>query len=98
MLMGSENNSDKNNLPAVTDSGKGRKDAIDLEAEKKEISKRYRHLLRACKSNLDKKDKKQEEKLIKQVEEEMLEAARNLDFEKAMELRDILFEIKSSRK
>ena len=53
MLMGSENNSDKNNLPAVTDSGKGRKDAIDLEAEKKEISKRYRHLLRACKSNLD---------------------------------------------
>ena len=35
MLMGSENNSDKNNLPAVTDSGKGRKDAIDLEAEKK---------------------------------------------------------------
>ncbi len=47
---------------------------------------------------IDKKDKKQEEKLIKQVEEEMLEAARNLDFEKAMELRDILFEIKSSRK
>ncbi|HNU49031.1 MAG TPA: RelA/SpoT family protein, partial [Bacteroidia bacterium] len=29
-----------------------------LEAEKKEISKRYRHLLRACKSDLDKKDKK----------------------------------------
>jgi excinuclease ABC subunit B len=65
----------------------------------KTISKEIRDLI----SNeeiliVDKKDKKQEEKLIKQVEEEMLEAARNLDFEKAMELRDILFEIKSSRK
>ena len=30
------------------------------------------------------------------VEEEMREAARNLDFERAMELRDILFEMKSN--
>ena len=58
MLMGSDNNSDKNNLPSVSASGKGSKVVIDLEAEKKEISKRYRHLLRACKSDLDKKDKK----------------------------------------
>ena len=29
-------------------------------------------------------------------EEEMREAARNLDFERAMELRDILFEMKSN--
>ncbi|MFZ7171159.1 MAG: RelA/SpoT family protein [Bacteroidota bacterium] len=56
--MGSDNNSDKNNLPSVSASGKGSKVVIDLEAEKKEISKRYRHLLRACKSDLDKKDKK----------------------------------------
>ncbi|HQO87458.1 MAG TPA: RelA/SpoT family protein, partial [Bacteroidia bacterium] len=56
--MGSENNSNKNNLPAVSASGKDSKVVIDLEAEKKEISKRYRHLLRACKSDLDKKDKK----------------------------------------
>ncbi|HMR46300.1 MAG TPA: bifunctional (p)ppGpp synthetase/guanosine-3',5'-bis(diphosphate) 3'-pyrophosphohydrolase [Bacteroidia bacterium] len=72
--MGSENNSDKNNLPAVTDSGKGRKDAIDLEAEKKEISKRYRHLLRACKSNLDKKDKK----LIRLAFDTALEAHKDM--------------------
>ena len=33
---------------------------------------------------------------IENVEEEMREAARNLDFERAMELRDILFEMKSN--
>ncbi len=43
---------------------------------------------------VEKISKKEEERLIKQVEEEMLEAAKNLDFEKAMELRDILFEMK----
>ncbi len=41
---------------------------------------------------LNKKDKK--EMLIK-LENEMKEAAKNLDFERAMELRDILFELKS---
>ena len=30
------------------------------------------------------------------IEAEMREAARNLDFERAMELRDILFEMKSN--
>lgn len=40
---------------------------------------------------------KEEQNLIKQIEEEMLEAARVLDFEKAMELRDILFEVKSRK-
>ena len=35
--------------------------------------------------------------LIQQIEEEMKEAARNLDFERAMELRDILFEYKSEK-
>ena len=29
------------------------------------------------------------------IEQEMREAAKNLDFERAMELRDILFEMKS---
>lgn len=33
--MGSENNSNKNNLPAVSASGKDSKVVIDLEAEKK---------------------------------------------------------------
>jgi excinuclease ABC subunit B len=35
--------------------------------------------------------------MINEIEVEMREAAANLDFEKAMELRDILFELKSSK-
>ena len=31
------------------------------------------------------------------LENEMKEAAKNLDFERAMELRDILFELKSEK-
>jgi len=38
--------------------------------------------------------KKDREQLIIQIEKEMKEAAKNLDFERAMELRDILFEYK----
>ena len=38
---------------------------------------------------------KNNKKLISEIESEMKEAARNLDFERAMELRDILFELKS---
>ena len=43
----------------------------------------------------EKMSKKDKEKLIIRLETEMKEAARNLDFERAMELRDILFELKS---
>ena len=39
--------------------------------------------------------KKEKEELLMKIEVEMKEAAKNLDFERAMELRDILFEIKS---
>ena len=39
--------------------------------------------------------KKEIEKNIEELEQEMREAAKNLDFERAMELRDILFEMKS---
>ena len=42
-----------------------------------------------------KMSKKDKEKLIIKIENEMKEAAKNLDFERAMELRDILFELKS---
>ena len=41
-----------------------------------------------------KMSKKEKENLIIQIEKEMKEAAKNLDFERAMELRDILFEYK----
>ena len=42
-----------------------------------------------------KMSKKDKEALQIKIEEEMKEAAKQLDFERAMELRDILFEMKS---
>jgi len=39
--------------------------------------------------------KEERKQLIVKVENEMKEAAKNLDFERAMELRDILYELKS---
>ena len=41
--------------------------------------------------------KKEQAILIDNIEQEMREAAKNLDFERAMELRDILFELKSQQ-
>ena len=41
------------------------------------------------------KNLKELAKNIEKIEEEMRDAAKNLDFERAMELRDILFEMKS---
>ena len=46
-------------------------------------------------SKPEKMSKKDKELMISRLEEEMKECARNLDFERAMELRDILFELKS---
>ena len=43
---------------------------------------------------LEKMSKKEKLKLISTLENEMKQAARNLDFERAMELRDALFELK----
>ena len=48
------------------------------------------------KSNV-KVSKKEKELSIEEIENEMKEAARNLDFERAMELRDILFELKANQ-
>ncbi len=44
----------------------------------------------------EKLSKRERQNLIVKVEQEMRDAAKNLDFERAMELRDILFELKSS--
>jgi len=67
----------------------------------KTIIKEVRDLI----SNIDEdtKDKKASKKMskaefertVESLEQEMREAAKNLDFERAMELRDILFELKS---
>lgn len=40
--------------------------------------------------------KKEKENMLIKIENEMKEAAKNMDFERAMELRDILFELKSN--
>ena len=45
----------------------------------------------------DHKNKKDFNNMIKDIENQMNEAAKKLDFERAMELRDILFELKAER-
>ena len=66
------------------------------------ITKEIRELI----SNVDENEKKtgkankkqtrlERDKTNEKIEQEMREAAKNLDFERAMELRDILFEMKS---
>ncbi|MBR4671786.1 MAG: excinuclease ABC subunit UvrB [Bacilli bacterium] len=67
----------------------------------KTIIKEIRDLISNVDESKKTKDKaKKETKLdrelnVEEIEREMREAARNLDFERAMELRDILFELKS---
>ncbi len=48
------------------------------------------------KTKKKKMSKKEKENILATLEDEMREAARNLDFERAMELRDILLEMKSN--
>ena len=48
------------------------------------------------KAQKPKMSKKEKENILATLEDEMREAARNLDFERAMELRDILLEMKSN--
>ena len=59
------------------------RELISNEVDNDKISKAY--------------NKKEVTKMIKQIEEEMNKAAKELDFEKALELRDILFELKMER-
>ena len=66
----------------------------------KTIIKEIREVISNVDTETNKKDKKLSKKEIAMnmelIEKEMREAARNLDFERAMELRDILFEMKSN--
>ncbi|MBE6147658.1 MAG: excinuclease ABC subunit UvrB [Firmicutes bacterium] len=68
----------------------------------KTIQKEIRELISNTDENVDKdnkknkkKDKKELIKTIEQLEKEMMQAAKELDFERAMELRNILFEMKA---
>jgi len=64
----------------------------------KTIVKEIRDVISNIDDSKNKKTKTTKKEIIKTIEvieQEMREAARNLDFERAMELRDILFEMKS---
>ena len=62
----------------------------------KEIREVISNIAGGSTSKTKKPTKKEIAKTIEKIEQEMREAARNLDFERAMELRDILFEMKSN--
>ena len=67
----------------------------------KTIIKEIREVISNVDDSVDEKtgtvkmSKEEKRDLIVKIEEEMKLAAKNLDFERAMELRDILFELKS---
>ena len=95
----------------ITDSMKeaieetARRRTIQKEYNKKHgiIPKTIEKEIREIVSNIDIKNsnnkkklsKKELEQNIEEIEQEMREAAKNLDFERAMQLRDVLFEMKS---
>lgn len=60
----------------------------------KEIRGLITNEVESSKDSGTKYNKKANDKIIKQIEDEMVEAAKKLDFERATELRDILFELK----
>ncbi len=68
----------------------------------KTIIKEIREVISNVEENNQKESpkmsKKDKEKLMLKIETEMKEAAKNLDFERATELRDILFEMRSENK
>ena len=61
----------------------------------KTISKDIREVVTNISGKSTKKNTKEVVNNLELLEQEMREAAKNLDFERAMELRDIIFEIKS---
>ncbi len=88
---------------AIKETARRRKIQIEYNKEHNITPTTIKKEIREVISNIDdKKDKKPKKltkkelaKNIEKIEEEMRDAAKNLDFERAMELRDILFEMKS---
>ena len=62
---------------------------------KKQISDVITNQIEEASKKEEKMSKQDKMKLMIRIEQEMKEAAKNLDFEKACELRDILFELRS---
>lgn len=91
---------------AIKETERRRKIQIDYNKKyniiPKTIQKEIRELIsnnKEVKSDVEQKLSKEEEKnLIKKVEEEMKKAASSLDFERAMELRNILYELQDKQK
>ena len=88
---------------AITETARRRKIQEKYNEEQgitpKTIIKEIREVISNKDTKHEKKKKLTKKELALQIdtiEQEMREAARNLDFERAMELRDILFEIKSN--
>ena len=88
---------------AITETERRRKIQEEYNKEHNIIPKTIQKEIIEVITNTDKqKDKKkklsrkEQQLLIDEIEQEMREAAKNLDFERAMELRDILFEMKSN--
>lgn len=71
---------------------------LDNNIVPKTIIKEVREVISNTQSTIKKQQKiskKEKNELLIRIESEMKEAAKNLDFERAMELRDALFELKS---
>ena len=87
---------------ATKETERRRKIQIAYNQEHHIVPKTIKKDIRELISNVDetklskkKKYDKIDTKMLDKIEEEMKEAAKNLDFERAMELRDILFELKT---
>ena len=89
---------------AIKETARRRKIQEEYNAKHGIIPKTIQKEIRDLISNIDNREdtkpkqklsKKEKNNMISRLEEEMKEAAKNLDFERAMELRDILFEMKS---
>ena len=88
---------------AIKETERRRKIQEEYNKEHNIVPKTITKAIRDVITNTDEESNKKEKKMSKKelaltidtIEQEMREAAKNLDFERAMELRDILFEMKS---
>ncbi|MCI8347176.1 MAG: excinuclease ABC subunit UvrB [Bacilli bacterium] len=89
---------------AIDETARRRKIQQEYNEKNHIVPKTIRKEIRQVVSNIDetkrdntkKMTKKELSKTIETLEQEMREAAKSLDFERAMELRDIIFEMKSN--
>ena len=87
------NNSENNlNLEPETNQDNGN---ANIDLDKTIIMSPISNTVETPKKSKVKRDKSELLDMIEELEKSMKEAAANLDFERAMELRDALFELKS---